>query len=99
MVNCTGTICYGSRIGHSSISCINSDKHALASMYWVKQPLEEAGRNYRAVFTLNITFFCLSALSFALATDSLKQMEEAKKGKWTKLREKFSAKIPEEDSK
>ncbi|KAJ6659897.1 hypothetical protein lerEdw1_018353 [Lerista edwardsae] len=34
-----------------------------------------------------------------LATDSLKQMEEAKKGKWTKLREKFSAKTPEEDSK
>ncbi|XP_003220442.1 ubiquinol-cytochrome c reductase complex assembly factor 2 [Anolis sagrei] len=34
-----------------------------------------------------------------LATDSLKQLEEAKKGKWTKLREKFSAKSPEEDSK
>ncbi|XP_042318302.1 ubiquinol-cytochrome-c reductase complex assembly factor 2 [Sceloporus undulatus] len=34
-----------------------------------------------------------------LATDSLKQMEEAKKGKWTKIREKFSAKPPEEDSK
>nr|XP_056701245.1 ubiquinol-cytochrome-c reductase complex assembly factor 2 [Euleptes europaea] len=34
-----------------------------------------------------------------LATDSLKQMEEAKKGKWSKLREKFSAKAPEEDSK
>ncbi|XP_061488399.1 ubiquinol-cytochrome c reductase complex assembly factor 2 [Rhineura floridana] len=34
-----------------------------------------------------------------LATDSLKQMEEAKKGKWTKLREKFSAKNSEEDSK
>ncbi|XP_033008495.1 ubiquinol-cytochrome-c reductase complex assembly factor 2-like [Lacerta agilis] len=34
-----------------------------------------------------------------LATASLKQMEEAKKGKWTKFREKFSAKNPEEDSK
>ncbi|KAH0618799.1 hypothetical protein JD844_018276 [Phrynosoma platyrhinos] len=34
-----------------------------------------------------------------LATDSLKQMEEAKKGKWTKIREKFSAKPSEEDSK
>lgn len=34
-----------------------------------------------------------------LAADSLKQMEEAKKGKWTKLREKFSAKNPEENAK
>ncbi|XP_053102269.1 ubiquinol-cytochrome-c reductase complex assembly factor 2 isoform X2 [Hemicordylus capensis] len=34
-----------------------------------------------------------------IATDSLKQMEEGKKGKWTKLRERFSAKNPEEESK
>ncbi|XP_062997380.1 ubiquinol-cytochrome c reductase complex assembly factor 2 [Elgaria multicarinata webbii] len=34
-----------------------------------------------------------------LATDTLKQIEEVNKGKWTKLREKFSAKHPEEDSK
>ncbi|KAM7169415.1 uncharacterized protein RBU57_004627 [Macrochelys suwanniensis] len=34
-----------------------------------------------------------------LATDSGKQMEEMKKGKWKKLREKFSAKNAEKDSK
>ncbi|NXL08254.1 UQCC2 factor, partial [Mesembrinibis cayennensis] len=34
-----------------------------------------------------------------LATDILKQMEDMKKGTWKKLREKFSAKKPEEDSK
>ncbi|CAM5119645.1 unnamed protein product [Natator depressus] len=34
-----------------------------------------------------------------LATDSGKQMEEMRKGKWKKLREKFSAKNAEEDSK
>ncbi|NXR07202.1 UQCC2 factor, partial [Semnornis frantzii] len=34
-----------------------------------------------------------------LATDILKQMEDMKKGTWRKLREKFSAKKPEEDSK
>ncbi|XP_030076237.1 ubiquinol-cytochrome c reductase complex assembly factor 2 [Microcaecilia unicolor] len=31
-----------------------------------------------------------------LATDSMKQMEEAKKGLWKKLMEKFSQKSPEE---
>ncbi|KAF1403683.1 Ubiquinol-cytochrome-c reductase complex assembly factor 2, partial [Spheniscus magellanicus] len=34
-----------------------------------------------------------------LATDILKQMEDMKKGTWKKLREKFYAKKPEEDSK
>ncbi|KAJ7423257.1 hypothetical protein BTVI_10561 [Pitangus sulphuratus] len=34
-----------------------------------------------------------------LATDILKQMEDMKKGTWRRLREKFSAKKPEEDSK
>uniref|UniRef100_A0A8C0GU49 Mitochondrial nucleoid factor 1 n=1 Tax=Chelonoidis abingdonii TaxID=106734 RepID=A0A8C0GU49_CHEAB len=34
-----------------------------------------------------------------LATDSGKEMEEMKKGKWKKLREKFSIKNTEEDSK
>ncbi|NXO43620.1 UQCC2 factor, partial [Locustella ochotensis] len=34
-----------------------------------------------------------------LATDILKQMEDMKKGTWKRLREKFSAKKPEEDSK
>ncbi|XP_010186257.1 PREDICTED: ubiquinol-cytochrome-c reductase complex assembly factor 2, partial [Mesitornis unicolor] len=34
-----------------------------------------------------------------LATDVLKQMEDMKKGTWKKLREKFYAKKPEEDSK
>ncbi|NXY56984.1 UQCC2 factor, partial [Callaeas wilsoni] len=34
-----------------------------------------------------------------LATDILKQMESMKKGTWKRLREKFSAKKPEEDSK
>lgn len=38
------------------------------------------------------------ALSLPFA-DILKQMEEMKKGTWRKLREKFSAKKPEEDSK
>ncbi|XP_066060248.1 ubiquinol-cytochrome c reductase complex assembly factor 2 [Chamaea fasciata] len=33
-----------------------------------------------------------------LATDILKQMEDMKKGTWKRLREKFSAKKPEEDS-
>ncbi|NWV65462.1 UQCC2 factor, partial [Malurus elegans] len=32
-----------------------------------------------------------------LATDILKQMEDMKKGTWRRLREKFSAKKPEED--
>uniref|UniRef100_A0A8D0EEN3 Mitochondrial nucleoid factor 1 n=1 Tax=Salvator merianae TaxID=96440 RepID=A0A8D0EEN3_SALMN len=36
--------------------------------------------------------------NLVLATDNLKQMEEASKGTWTKLREKFSAKNSE-DSK
>jgi len=31
--------------------------------------------------------------------DILKQMEDMKKGTWKKLREKFYAKKPEEDSK
>lgn len=31
--------------------------------------------------------------------DILKQMEDMKKGTWKRLREKFSAKKPEEDSK
>ncbi|NXV05977.1 UQCC2 factor, partial [Cettia cetti] len=34
-----------------------------------------------------------------LATDILKQMDDMKKGTWKRLREKFSAKKPEEDSK
>ncbi|NXT05231.1 UQCC2 factor, partial [Prunella fulvescens] len=34
-----------------------------------------------------------------LATDILKQMEDMKKGTWKRLREKFSAKKPEEDLK
>uniref|UniRef100_A0A8C3NX81 Mitochondrial nucleoid factor 1 n=1 Tax=Cyanoderma ruficeps TaxID=181631 RepID=A0A8C3NX81_9PASS len=34
-----------------------------------------------------------------LATDILKQMEDMKKGTWKRLRERFSAKKPEEDSK
>ncbi|NXD56393.1 ubiquinol-cytochrome-c reductase complex assembly factor 2 [Corvus hawaiiensis] len=34
-----------------------------------------------------------------LATDILKQMEDMKKGTWKRLREKFSARKPEEDSK
>uniref|UniRef100_A0A8C4UVS6 Mitochondrial nucleoid factor 1 n=1 Tax=Falco tinnunculus TaxID=100819 RepID=A0A8C4UVS6_FALTI len=34
-----------------------------------------------------------------LATDILKQMEDMKKGTWRRLREKFYAKKPEEDSK
>ncbi|NWI91214.1 UQCC2 factor, partial [Pitta sordida] len=34
-----------------------------------------------------------------LATDILKQMEDMKKGTWRTLREKFSAKKPEEDLK
>ncbi|XP_015506298.1 ubiquinol-cytochrome-c reductase complex assembly factor 2 [Parus major] len=34
-----------------------------------------------------------------LATDILKQMEDIKKGTWKRLREKFSAKKPEEDLK
>ncbi|NXB31558.1 UQCC2 factor, partial [Eulacestoma nigropectus] len=34
-----------------------------------------------------------------LATDILKQMEDMKKGTWKSLREKFSAKKPEEDLK
>ncbi|NWW00337.1 UQCC2 factor, partial [Machaerirhynchus nigripectus] len=34
-----------------------------------------------------------------LATDILKQMEDMKKGTWKRLREKFSAKNAEEDSK
>ncbi|NWW77647.1 UQCC2 factor, partial [Climacteris rufus] len=34
-----------------------------------------------------------------LATDILKQMDDMKRGTWKRLREKFSAKKPEEDSK
>ncbi|NWT58941.1 UQCC2 factor, partial [Erythrocercus mccallii] len=34
-----------------------------------------------------------------LATDILKQMGDMEKGTWKRLREKFSAKKPEEDSK
>ncbi|XP_053313818.1 ubiquinol-cytochrome-c reductase complex assembly factor 2 [Spea bombifrons] len=34
-----------------------------------------------------------------LATDSLKQMEEMKKGMWTRLREKFNAKSPQDGVK
>ncbi|XP_030821456.1 ubiquinol-cytochrome-c reductase complex assembly factor 2 isoform X2 [Camarhynchus parvulus] len=34
-----------------------------------------------------------------LATDILRQMEDRKKGTWKRLREKFSAKKPEEDLK
>ncbi|NWY36437.1 UQCC2 factor, partial [Sylvia atricapilla] len=34
-----------------------------------------------------------------LATDILKQMDDMKKGTWKRLREKFSAKKPEDDSK
>ncbi|NXA88981.1 UQCC2 factor, partial [Melanocharis versteri] len=34
-----------------------------------------------------------------LGTDLLKQMEDMKKGTWKRLREKFSAKKPEEDLK
>ncbi|XP_005995524.1 ubiquinol-cytochrome-c reductase complex assembly factor 2 [Latimeria chalumnae] len=34
-----------------------------------------------------------------LATDSMKQMEEMKKGIWKKLRERFSTKAPEEGAK
>ncbi|NWT73835.1 UQCC2 factor, partial [Prunella himalayana] len=34
-----------------------------------------------------------------LATDILRQMEDMKKGTWKRLREKFSAKKPEEDLK
>ncbi|NXP45979.1 UQCC2 factor, partial [Heliornis fulica] len=34
-----------------------------------------------------------------LATDVMKQMEDMKKGTWRKLRERFYAKKPEEDSK
>lgn len=35
----------------------------------------------------------------SLFADILKQMEDMKKGTWKRLREKFSAKKPEEDSK
>ncbi|KAM7169416.1 ubiquinol-cytochrome-c reductase complex assembly factor 2-like [Macrochelys suwanniensis] len=42
-------------------------------------------------------FFCLPSSS--PIADSGKQMEEMKKGKWKKLREKFSAKNAEKDSK
>ncbi|XP_053562835.1 ubiquinol-cytochrome-c reductase complex assembly factor 2 [Bombina bombina] len=34
-----------------------------------------------------------------LATDSLKQMEGMKKGMWTRLREKFNAKSPQDGAK
>ncbi|KAM4702232.1 ubiquinol-cytochrome c reductase complex assembly factor 2 [Discoglossus pictus] len=34
-----------------------------------------------------------------LATDSLKHMEEMKKGMWTRLREKFNAKSPQDGAK
>ncbi|CAH2221418.1 ubiquinol-cytochrome-c reductase complex assembly factor 2 [Pelobates cultripes] len=34
-----------------------------------------------------------------LATDSLKQMEEMKKGMWTRLKEKFNAKSPQDGAK
>lgn len=42
-----------------------------------------------------LIFLCLPS-PFA---DILKQMEDIKKGRWKRLREKFSAKEPEEDSK
>ncbi|XP_041084655.1 ubiquinol-cytochrome-c reductase complex assembly factor 2 [Polyodon spathula] len=34
-----------------------------------------------------------------LATDSMQQMEDMKKGIWTKLKERFSSKAPEEGAK
>ncbi|XP_064029907.1 ubiquinol-cytochrome c reductase complex assembly factor 2 isoform X2 [Pogoniulus pusillus] len=47
----------------------------------------------------NFTGVTVEDCRMILATDILKQMEEMKKGTWRKLREKFSAKKPEEDSK
>ncbi|XP_029429165.1 ubiquinol-cytochrome-c reductase complex assembly factor 2 [Rhinatrema bivittatum] len=44
----------------------------------------------------SFTEVTLEECRMVLATDSMKQMEEAKKGLWKKLREKFSQKSPEE---
>ncbi|XP_057279531.1 ubiquinol-cytochrome-c reductase complex assembly factor 2 isoform X1 [Pezoporus wallicus] len=47
----------------------------------------------------NFTGVTVEDCKMILATDVLQQMEDMKKGMWKKLREKFYAKKPEEDSK
>ncbi|XP_033925671.1 ubiquinol-cytochrome c reductase complex assembly factor 2 isoform X1 [Melopsittacus undulatus] len=47
----------------------------------------------------NFTGVTVEDCKMILATDALQQMEDMKKGMWKKLREKFYAKKPEEDSK
>ncbi|NXN99090.1 UQCC2 factor, partial [Rhinopomastus cyanomelas] len=47
----------------------------------------------------NFTGVTVEDCRMILATDVLKQMEDMKKGTWRKLREKFSAKKPDDDSK
>ncbi|KAM8988230.1 ubiquinol-cytochrome c reductase complex assembly factor 2 isoform 1-T1 [Guaruba guarouba] len=47
----------------------------------------------------NFTGVTVEDCKMILATDVLQQMEDMKKGTWKKLREKFYAKKPEEDSK
>lgn len=57
--------------------------------------------------TKGLSFLCFPAFFFPPLSpslsppfaDVLKQMEDMKKGTWRKLREKFSAKKTEEDSK
>ncbi|XP_067387944.1 ubiquinol-cytochrome c reductase complex assembly factor 2 isoform X2 [Emydura macquarii macquarii] len=60
---------------------------------------EGESTQYPRLKDTSFTGVTVEECKMVLATDSVKQMEEMKKGKWKKLREKFSAKNAEEDSK
>ncbi|XP_005309415.1 ubiquinol-cytochrome-c reductase complex assembly factor 2 isoform X2 [Chrysemys picta bellii] len=60
---------------------------------------EGESTQYPRLKDTSFTGVTVEECKLVLATDSGKQMEEMKKGKWKKLREKFSAKNAEEDSK
>uniref|UniRef100_A0A8C8SH39 Mitochondrial nucleoid factor 1 n=1 Tax=Pelusios castaneus TaxID=367368 RepID=A0A8C8SH39_9SAUR len=66
----------------------------------VGQAFREGERTqYPRLKDTSFTGVTVEECKMVLATDSVKQLEEMKKGIWKKLQEKFSAKNAEEDSK